>query len=187
MLMKKIIELTDSLLLGTEGWSSSKPRYTARAIVRNPDELYAVMYAKKFGFYSLPGGGIEEGENRIEALKREILEETGCSCDVIEELGYVYENRAHSDYTQYSYYYVVLSRSAPQAMNLTDAEEEDGTMVLWYPIEKVISMIRDFVPKTNQQKFLQARDMAALDEYKKCWNIEGAGKGNSVEKSGTPW
>lgn len=44
-----------------------------------------------------------------------------------------------------------------------------------------------FSPKTNQQKFLQARDMAALEEYTKCWNIEGTGKGNSVEKFGTPW
>lgn len=167
MLMKKIIELTDSLLLGTEGWSSSEPRYTSRAIVRNPDGLYAVMYAKKFGLYSLPGGGIEEGENRIEALKREILEETGCSCDVIEELGYVYENRAHSDYTQYSYYYVVTSNGPLKSMELTDEEIENGTLLLWYPLDKVISLIENFCPETNQQKYLQARDVAALAEYRK--------------------
>ncbi len=29
------------------------------------------------GFWHIPGGGVKEGENKIEALKREILEETG--------------------------------------------------------------------------------------------------------------
>ncbi len=165
--MKKLIELTDALLLGTAGWSNSKPRYTARAILRNSEGAYALMYAKKFGFYSLPGGGVEDGESMIQALKRELLEETGCSCDSIEELGYVYENRAHCDYTQYSYYYVVTSKSPLRSIALTDQEIENGTALLWYPIGKAVSLIEDFCPKTNQQKFLQARDLAALAEYTK--------------------
>lgn len=165
--MKKLIELTDALLLGTDGWSDAKPRYTARAILRNSDGLYAVMYAKKFGLYSLPGGGVENGESIIDALKREILEETGCFCDSIEDLGYVYENRAACNYTQYSYYYVVTSKGPLKPMELTEEEIENGTLLLWYPIDKIISLIENFCPKTNQQKYLQARDIAALTEYRK--------------------
>lgn len=75
--MKKLIELTDALLFGTEGRSNAEPRHTARAILRNRDGLYAVMHAEKFGFYSLPGGGVEEGESIVDALKRKISEETG--------------------------------------------------------------------------------------------------------------
>ena len=45
------------------------------------------MYAEKFGLYSLPGGGIDDGEDVLTALKREILEETGCTCGSIAELG----------------------------------------------------------------------------------------------------
>jgi len=163
--MKKIIELTDALLFGTEGWSNAKPRRTARAILKNSDGLYAVMYAKKFGLYSLPGGGVEDGESVIDALKREISEETGCSCDLIEELGYVYENRAACDYTQYSYYYVVTSKGPLKSVNLTDEEIENETLLLWRSIEEVVSLIEGFCPKTAQQKYLRTRDMAALGEY----------------------
>ena len=163
--MKKLIELSDILILGSDGWSNSKPRITVRAILRNRDGLYAVMYAKKFGLYSLPGGGVEEGESLIEALKREILEETGCVCDSIDDLGYVYENRAESDYTQYSYYYVVSCKGTLKNMTLTAQEIENGTELLWCPIDKVILLIEGFCPKTYQQKYLKARDVAALTEY----------------------
>lgn len=108
---------------------------------------------------------MEDGENIVDALKREILEETGCSCDSIEDLGYVYENRAECNYTQYSYYYVVTSKGSLKSMEFTDEEIENGTLLLWYPIDKVISLIKNFCPKTNQQRYLQARDIAALTEY----------------------
>ncbi len=87
--MKKICELNDQIILGQPGSSSAVPRITARAIVQNSDGLYAVMYAEKFGLYSLPGGGVEAGEDVLTALRREILEETGCICDAVEELGII--------------------------------------------------------------------------------------------------
>lgn len=67
---------------------------------------YAVMYSPKFKLYSLPGGGIEKGEDKEVAVKREVLEEKGFRCVIVNELGFVYENRAHCDFTQYSYYYI---------------------------------------------------------------------------------
>ena len=47
------------------------------------------MHSLKFGLYSLPGGSVEENEEIITALHREVMEETGCSCDKVEELGMV--------------------------------------------------------------------------------------------------
>lgn len=35
------------------------------------------MIQSKYGDYKFPGGGMEEGENRIDTLAREIKEETG--------------------------------------------------------------------------------------------------------------
>ena len=99
-------------------------------------------------------------------MKRELLEETGCSSDEIKELGYVYENRAHCDYTQYSYYYTVLSKTMPKTNRLTEAEEANGTKLLWVSFEKLVALISEFQPKTRQQIYLQARDLAALEAYK---------------------
>ena len=77
--MKLIKTITDKDILGTEGLSLAKPRLTARAIVKNKNNRYAVMYSKEFQLYSLPGGGVENGEDIEDALRREIAEETGCT------------------------------------------------------------------------------------------------------------
>ncbi len=87
--MKLIYELNDKNILGQDGLSSAIPRKTARAIVKNNNGLYAVMHSLKFGLYSLPGRSVEENEEIITALHREVMEETGCSCDKVEELGMV--------------------------------------------------------------------------------------------------
>ncbi len=161
--MKLITEITDKEILGTDKLSSAEPRYTARAILKNGN-LYAVMYAKKFNLYSLPGGGVDDGEDTITALKREILEETGCICVNISELGMVKENRASADYTQCSYYFVVEADrvGTPQ---LTDAEKNNKTELQWHTLTDTIKLINDFQPTTYQQQYLKARDVAALNEY----------------------
>ena len=167
--MKLITEITDKEILGTDELSSAEPRYTARAILKNGN-LYAVMYAKKFNLYSLPGGGIDDGEDIITALKREILEETGCTCGNIAELGIVKENRASADYTQCSYYFVVEADSVGMPQ-LTDAEKNNKTELQWHTLTDTIKLINDFQPKTYQQQYLKARDVAALNEYIKSMTI----------------
>ena len=162
--MNLICELNDKIILGTDGVSEKAPRITARAIVRNQDGLYAVMYAKKFNLYSLPGGGAEDGEDVLTALRREIYEETGCICDGIRELGIVTENRGTLDYTQVNYYYVVEGRRAGES-HLTDAEANSGTEVQWHTPEAMRSLIENQHFDRVQGKYLVARDTAAICDY----------------------
>lgn len=163
--MKLLCQITDKEILGREGMSKKPPRLTARAIVRNCEGAYAVMYAAKFGLHSLPGGGIEDGEDPLYALRREILEETGCTCDHIEELGIISENRAHQDFTAQSYYYVVTTEQSATPIHLTDDERANQTTVQWHSLEEVIRLISSPKHTTTQRMYLQARDMAALKEY----------------------
>jgi 8-oxo-dGTP pyrophosphatase MutT (NUDIX family) len=48
-------------------------------------------------FTELPCGGIERGEPPIEAASRELLEETGCAADSLEELPVMFPNPARYD------------------------------------------------------------------------------------------
>lgn len=121
--MKLIKNITDKDILGTDGYSFAKPRVTARAILKNKNGLYAVMYSEDFKFYSFPGGRVEENENITEAIKRELLEETGCTCSSIKELGIVKENRFHCDYTQISYYFFVETEDIVLKPDFTEAEK----------------------------------------------------------------
>lgn len=166
-MMKRIKRITDKDILGTEGLSHAKPRLTARAIIRNQNNLYAVIYASEFQLYSLPGGGIEEHEDIMEALRREVREETGCTCDRITPLGYVEENRAHQDYTTISYYFIVSTDTRHLNPTLTEDEQKHGTTVGWHTFEDAYRCIAGANHPTTQRKFLQARDVAALDAYVK--------------------
>ena len=164
-MMKHICTLTDKVILNRDGLSNALPRLTARAIVRNNHGLYAVMYAEKWNLYSLPGGGIEDGEDVETALRREIFEETGCSCDIIQELGIVSENRASLDYTQINHYFIVSVSTPPCRNHLTDAEQACGTQVQWHSFEKMQNLICNQHFDRIQGKYLQARDLAALNAY----------------------
>ena len=163
--MKKIAKLTDKDLLGQLGEARSTPRYKVRAILRNSDDKYAVMYEDSTGLYSLPGGGVESGEDKLAALKREMLEETGCTCDTIYELGYIYENRAYCDLQQYSYFFTVTTKGPSTAPAFTSEEINVGTKLMWCTLEEMVSLIENGKPNTNQQIYLKARDTAVLKEY----------------------
>lgn len=162
--MKTICELNDEVVLGKGGLSIQKPRVTARAIVKNKMGLYAVMHSMKFDLYSLPGGGVEQDEDIITALRREIIEEVGCVCDKIEELGIVYENRASLDYTQINHYFVVYTETFGDN-NLTDNEIKNKTMLEWHTFDDMCQLIKNQKTETTQRKYLKARDIAAIAEY----------------------
>lgn len=164
--MKLIVELNDQVILGTGGLSTREPRITARAIVRNPESLYAVMYAEKFGLHSLPGGGVERGEDVLAALRREVYEETGCLCDQICELGMVTENRASLDYTQVNYYFLVTTTHILMENHLTESEQSSRTVVKWVSQDEMFRLISHQEFDRVQGKYLKARDMAALREYR---------------------
>ena len=163
--MNLICELNDKIILGTDGMSAKAPRLTARAIVKNQEGLYAVMYADKFKLYSLPGGGVEDGEDVLTALRREVYEETGCICDEIQELGVVSENRASLDYTQINHYFVVTTNHSSCENHLTESEQANRTVVKWVTFDEAVRLINEQEFDRVQAKYLKARDVAALKEY----------------------
>ncbi|CAN7530472.1 NUDIX hydrolase [Duganella sp. LjRoot269] len=68
-------------------------RHAARAIVLHGREIL-LLYTKRYDDYSLPGGGVDAGESMVDALHRELQEETGAAqVSVIRPLGYIDEYR----------------------------------------------------------------------------------------------
>ncbi len=174
--MKHIKTITDKEILGDNTLSKAKPRRTARAVLENQKGEIALLYSREYNIYSLPGGGIEEGEDIKDALYRELGEETGCNITGIAELGYIEENRGYSDYTQISYYFKVTTDSSEFHPRLTATEEKYGTSIGWYSLKDAYEKITSqkygngkhlLVNQRNQIKFLRARDIAAFEEYLK--------------------
>ena len=55
---------------------SSFLRLAARGIILKGDEVL-MLYTQRYDDYTLPGGGIDDGEDHIQGLIRELTEETG--------------------------------------------------------------------------------------------------------------
>ncbi len=162
--MKTLCKLNDKILLGRDGMSTKMPRRAARGIVKTEDGLFAVLHLRKYDFYSLPGGGIEEGEEIVDALRREILEETGADCDAITELGIVEENRACHDFTQINYFFAIETHHI-MTNSFTDEERSRDTVLEWRTLDELYALIAHVTHTDAQRKYIQARDVAAMDEY----------------------
>lgn len=163
--MRRIARLTDRQLLGSDAVSHAAPRLTARAILRGPHGLYAVTHTEGFGIWMLPGGGVDAGESILDALRREVYEETGCRASSCEPLGYVEENRGHADYTQLSCYFIVNTPDEALQPHLTKQEAAHGATAAWMTLQEAWERISTPTFARPQGKFLQARDVAALRAY----------------------
>lgn len=68
-------------------------RKATRAIVLDGENIL-LLYTERYHDYSLPGGGVDEGESLIDGLKRELKEETGAqNIEVLAEFGLYEEYR----------------------------------------------------------------------------------------------
>lgn len=100
--------------------------------------------------YQFLGGHVEDGENLIETLNREISEESGISLNLDGDFPIILRKAYYKDYPQIGknrkneiYYYIIKTDKVPnlELTNLTD-DEKDGNFKLEYikldDIEEVI-------------------------------------------------
>lgn len=140
-------------------------RKAARAIVFDRDNNIAILNATKLHYHKLPGGGIEQGEDILEALNREMIEEIGCQIEVTGELGRIDEYRDESKLMQKSYCYianVVGEKNEPQ---FVENEVEDGFEIMWVSLDEAINILSSDVAEDYHGKFKLMRDNIFLNSY----------------------
>ncbi len=119
-------------------------RKATRAIVLNGESIL-LLYTKRYHDYSLPGGGIDEGESNINGLIRELKEETGAhNVQNIQEFG-VYEecrpwHKSGFDIVHMlSYCYVCTIDDVLLDPELELHEIDNGMHPIWMNIHQAIS------------------------------------------------
>lgn len=149
--------------------ASSREGYTtrqaARAVLIDPDGKVALLHVTSERYYKLPGGGIDEGEDPLQALGRELMEETGCQGEVTRNLGTVLEQRYYWNMTQISYCYIARQVGDKGTPDLTDSEKERGFQLVWAAnISEAIRLLESSATTADADaigiKFMRLRDVA---------------------------
>lgn len=152
--MKLIKKFKHSALEKIEG--KEYRREAARAIVLDGEEIL-LLYTARYDDYSFPGGGIDEGEDKVEGLIRELEEETGAqNIDILCEFGYLDEYR-QSRYEGYdyirmiSYFYVCNVNKELGENNLEDYEKKNGMEARWVNIHKAIEHNKEMMAQKGEK------------------------------------
>ena len=163
-MLKHLITITDKDITGSENLSSAKPRIAVGVVLLDDDQNIALYYGENWDMYTLPGGGMEDGEDLISAVQREMWEEAGCRCEIVSEIGVVHENRSEHDFTQEKYHYLAKVVGEKGELHLTEKELASNATICWFMPEQALQIIESQQPTTYQQKFIKKRDMTVLKE-----------------------
>lgn len=144
---------------------SYEERSAARVVAFNAAGKVAIVYAKRDGYYKLPGGGIDPGEQHEEAAMREMQEETGGLIKIRSNLGCVatteeYRNHLH----QMSYCYVADVWDDSGSPNLTTEEISHGLGHLWMSVDEAKSKMAQAEPRSELGLYIKERDIYLLEE-----------------------
>ena len=115
-----------------DGCTHSFVRNSARSIIIR-DGKVAMVHSRKYGYCKFPGGGIEAGENPVEAMIRETREESGLVVipETVREYGCVHRaQKSSSDptevFVQDNYYYLCDAMDEAVSQDLDDYESGEG-------------------------------------------------------------
>jgi ADP-ribose pyrophosphatase YjhB (NUDIX family) len=103
-----------------------------------------LLYTERYEDYSLPGGGLDLGENKIEGMTRELREETGATAiRNIQPFGVYEEYRPwhKPDYDvqhMISYCYTCDINTELGSSNLESYEKKNGMKAIWIDIHEAI-------------------------------------------------
>ncbi len=153
---------------------SAMPVYrpSARAIIQIEDEKLAMVYSRKYGYYKFPGGGIHAGEDRENALAREVREETGLivTKETVREYGNVLRRQKsgrqeNTVFVQENFYYLCSVESEVREQKMDRYEKEAGFELCFVTAKEAIAANQACVLEDNFSLVSIARDTQVLERF----------------------
>ena len=138
-------------------------REAARVVTFDEDGKIALLHVTKKHYHKLPGGEIERGESTEAAVRRETLEEIGCTIGDLLELGMIDEYRNKLQLHQRSYCFLADVVGAKGEQRLEAGEAADGHEPEWLGIDSAIKTLEgESSVEDYEGKFIRMRDLAFL-------------------------
>ena len=84
-------------------WFIFRPKtYGVKCLIENEKgETLFIKHTYGFNTWSFPGGGIERGETREQAVRREVVEEVGIKLEKVDKIGEIYNELEYKRDTIY--------------------------------------------------------------------------------------
>lgn len=116
-------------------------RYGVYAVIPNPEKDAIILVQAPNGAWFLPGGEIEEGEDHLSALSRELIEELGFEATIGHYYGqadeYFYSRHRDTHYYHPAYLYEVTNFS-----KVSDPLEDFNHLAWFHPDEAIKKLKR---------------------------------------------
>lgn len=149
-----------------------KNRNASRAIIIKDNKI-ALIWSSRFNDYKFPGGGLEFKESPVDALIREVKEETGLTVILssIKEYGYTIEKHKsdipNTIFIQHSNYYTCNVLDNISDTKLDKYEREYGFTLKYIDIDEAISN-NEYIIKNKDISLIPwiNRDTAVLKHLK---------------------
>ena len=145
-------------------------RNAVRAIILKGDKILLV-YSETSKEFKFPGGGIEQGETRHFALRREVKEEVGRIIkSVNESLGYtdqiyndIYDENKY--FYQRSYYYFCEVEDEYVGLRLSESEIALRFLPKWVTLDEAIEVNKYKIDNNNEFPWTE-RELYILEKLK---------------------
>jgi 8-oxo-dGTP pyrophosphatase MutT (NUDIX family) len=138
--------LLDATILELSAWANIIAITNDREVVLIQQYRHGVQEV----IWEIPGGVVEDGENPLDGMKRELLEETGYTSSEFIQVGKMYPNPSFQTNTMYCYLALNAEKVAEQ--HLDGGEDIEVHLV---PLDELIEM-------TKRGEFPHALQVAAL-------------------------
>ena len=142
----------------------TKTRDGSRAIIVNDGKIL-LTHELQSGWWLIPGGGLEEGENPETCVIREVEEETGLIVRPLRQ--FLVMNEYYEEY-RYTGYFFVCEVTGNGQMKLTDAEKRRGVQPEWIPLREAIDIFskhESYAEESEEKRGSYQREYLALREY----------------------
>ncbi len=149
--------------------TAQDPNYKLRRSARGllvRDSKIALLNVTSRNYHKLPGGGLNIDEDVEDGFKREVKEETGWDCQIIDKNAVIIEYRKKNKILQISYIFVARAIGSPTAQQLEDDEKAEGHELEWVSFNDVSDLMFTGKPIEYDDKFIHMRDTKIIEFYK---------------------